>query len=89
MHDFKIYIAILFGILMTLGCTELENSPLASDDSPPGQVTNIEVQTIPGGAYITYQLPDDPDLLYVKGTYEIREGEIAEQLHCTMTPSKL
>lgn len=79
MHDIKRFFIILTIALITSGCTELENAPYISDGTPPGQVSNIEIQTVPGGAYITYQLPNDPDLLYVKGIYEIREGEIAEQ----------
>lgn len=75
----NIYTLVLFLTVMAYGCTELENKPITQDDQPPGKITDVEVQTIPGGAYITYQLPDDSDLLYVKGLYEIRPGEIAEQ----------
>lgn len=78
MQNINIYIAIFLIASIIIGCSELENGPIANDDVAPGQVTNIEIQTVPGGANITYTLPDDQDLLYVKGQYELRAGEFAE-----------
>lgn len=78
MHSINKNFAVIVLVLLAWGCTELENKPLTQDGTPPGQVTNIEVETVPGGAYITYDLPGDEDLLYVKGIYEIRKGEVAE-----------
>lgn len=74
-----IYLITLFIFLTGFSCSELENKPITKDGGAPGSVTNVEVETIPGGAYITYQLPDDSDLLYVKGSYELRKGVMAEQ----------
>lgn len=74
-----IYLIALFILLTGFSCSELENKPITKDGGAPGPVTNVEVETIPGGAYLTYQLPDDTDLLYVKGQYELKNGQIAEQ----------
>ncbi len=74
-----IYLIALFILLTGFSCSELENKPITKDGGAPGPVTNVEVETIPGGAYLTYQLPDDTDLLYVKGRYELKNGQIAEQ----------
>ncbi|WP_018625839.1 DUF4959 domain-containing protein [Niabella aurantiaca] len=51
-----------------------------TDDSmpPPAQVTNIQVKPTPGGGIITYSLPVDANLSYVKAVYEIQPGVKAE-----------
>lgn len=40
-----------------------------TDTTPPGVVSNIEFEPTNGGAIITYALPDDSDLLYVRAEY--------------------
>lgn len=47
------------------------------DQVPPKPVTDVKVQNVAGGAILTYMLPDDEDLLYVKAVYE-RNGETCE-----------
>ncbi|MGV8134040.1 MAG: DUF4959 domain-containing protein [Mangrovibacterium sp.] len=44
----------------------------------PGQVSDVSIRNIPGGATISYNLPDDENLLYVKAEYEIRTGVFRE-----------
>ena len=34
----------------------------------------MNVKNIPGGAILSYTLPDDEDLLYVKAVYNLKEG---------------
>lgn len=48
--------------------------PLKEDATPPDPVTNIIVENLHGAAKISYNIPRDLDLLYVKANYEIREG---------------
>jgi hypothetical protein len=48
--------------------------PLDHNDTPPGAVTNGKVENFKGEARITYTLPGDKDLLYVKAEYQIRPG---------------
>jgi hypothetical protein len=47
------------------------------DGAAPGAVSNLTVENIAGGALLTYTLPDDEDLLYVKAVYT-RNGEVCE-----------
>lgn len=47
------------------------------DSVPPKPVTEVNVVNVAGGAILTYILPDDEDLLYVKAVYE-RNGETCE-----------
>lgn len=48
-----------------------------TDSVPPGTVSGVQVTNIAGGAILTYTLPDDEDLLYVKAVYT-RNGEVCE-----------
>lgn len=40
----------------------------------PAQISNVQVERTPGGAILTYKIPVDPNLSYVKAVYEIQPG---------------
>lgn len=62
-----IYSFLLIGLLMMVSCVE-ENGrvPVISDSSQPGQVTNIQIEPLPGAVKLTYDVPDDRNLAYIK-----------------------
>ena len=66
----------LFAILSFVfwACSEDERLMIKTDDVAPQPISNVQVKNIPGGAVISYQLPDDEDLLYVKANYSLKEG---------------
>jgi hypothetical protein len=73
----NIIIMIVAGFLW-YACGEEEPVGQQSVDSvPPGKVSEVQITNIPGGAVLTYTLPEDPDLLYVKAVYT-RNGEVCE-----------
>lgn len=44
--------------------------PFGNDNNVSlGQVSNVQISNIPGGAILKYNLPKDPDLAYVKAMY--------------------
>lgn len=45
------------------------NEIISTDKSKPGVVTNIKVDNYNGGAYITYDLPNSANILYVLAKY--------------------
>jgi len=49
-----------------------ENAPA------PAPVTNVKVTVSPGAAILTYKLPTDPQLSYVKAVYEMQPGVFRE-----------
>jgi hypothetical protein len=57
--------------LLMLACTgDFEHSPIEKGNaSAPDPVRNIRVENISGGAILTYELPGNTDLLYVKAAY--------------------
>lgn len=56
-------------IIFFTRCEELKEYGYPVDNIPPGIVTDINVENLPGGARITYTLPSDNDLLGVKAVY--------------------
>lgn len=54
--------------------TDVLNIPTEKNKGKPGVLSNITVQNQSGQAVLSYALPSDADLLYVKAVYEIRPG---------------
>ena len=59
-------------------CTEDEREPLFKDSQPPGTVSAVIVENMPGAARLTYTLPSDNDVLYVKAEYNLRNERKVE-----------
>lgn len=77
-HNMKTYIVIAF-IALLAACSEADQiGQYAVDSVPPGPVSDPVVENTPGGAIITYTIPNDMDLLYTKATYQ-RNGATVEQ----------
>lgn len=71
---------LMMGVLLVFSCTENRvNEPIDGDGDPPGSVENVSVENLPGGAELTYTLPDDQDLLYVKAKYTLTTGQEMEE----------
>ena len=70
------YLLLPFLALAFASCQEqVILSPYDKTDSTkPGTITVTDVKSTPGGALITYNLPDDEDLMYVKAKYTNTQG---------------
>ncbi len=73
-----INILILFCLGILYSCDEEPIGQTPTDAVAPGVISNIEVENISGGAILTYTLPEDEDLLYVKAIYSLHEGVMSE-----------
>lgn len=73
MHKYILPAFVAGLLVLTAGCKEEKIGPI-SNDVAPAPVSNVTVENLPGGARISYALPKDKNLLYVKATYQIREG---------------
>jgi hypothetical protein len=73
-----IYKLLLWILALAAGigaCKKMDDlGPLENNGTPPAPVSNGKVENLKGEARITYTLPGDEDLLYVKAVYEIRPG---------------
>lgn len=70
---------MLFAGLLIVGtigsCQKTEVGTMdKSDKQAPGPVSNAEVENLNGAAKITYSLPKDHDLLYVRAEYTTKDG---------------
>jgi len=75
----KRIISVLFAGLLIVGtigsCQKTEVGTMdKSDKQAPGPVSNAEVENLNGAAKITYSLPKDHDLLYVRAEYTTKDG---------------
>lgn len=67
----------LVGCLALTACKENAIGPFDAGTPAPGPVSNITVEPLPGAVKLTYKLPAEKNLLYVKAEVEIN-GEIRE-----------
>lgn len=79
MKNIKHYIAVAtcLVILVAAACKKNDGynkTPISGDTTKPGVVTDVKVDNFNGGAYITYNLPNSENILYVLAQYNIRDG---------------
>lgn len=76
----RIYvISVITAILCSYGCSKQERLDFVDENLPaPAQVNTVKVVPTPGGAILTYKLPADENLAYVKAVYEIQPGVFRE-----------
>ncbi len=75
MNNKILYLLLLAGGVFLLSqCKEDLMSPIDHNTTPPGVVTNVKVENQAGQARISYALPSDQDLLYVKAVYPLKSG---------------
>lgn len=70
---------LLFMTVAMAACKEEVMGPIEKDGAIPGPVINVQVENLPGAARITYSLPKDKNLLYVKAAYEIKGEKVEER----------
>ncbi|MBB4037628.1 hypothetical protein GGR21_003548 [Dysgonomonas hofstadii] len=62
---------IITSLLVLISCSEDVHGPLSGDKSVPPPVFNVSVENLSGAAKITYSLPVNDNLLYIKAVYTI------------------
>jgi hypothetical protein len=72
----KIFYPLIF---LVVSCSEDYIGQYPVDKIPPGKVTNPVVTNFAGGSEISYDLPLDDDLLYVKAKYVLSNGNQTEE----------
>lgn len=65
-------------LLVWAGCKRDDGLKALKKGEVPAVVTNYSYVSIPGGAIITYDLPQGTDLRYIKATYKLDNGETRE-----------
>ncbi|WP_344976101.1 DUF5000 domain-containing lipoprotein [Compostibacter hankyongensis] len=73
------FIMILSLTALGYGCKREDRLDHLDSSAPaPAQISDVKVEETPGGAVLTYTLPKDPNLSYVKAEYEIQPGVMRE-----------
>lgn len=70
-------ITLIIAVIL-YSCKADHLGPLENSNTAPGLVTNVSVINGPGNATLTYTLPKDKDLLYVKAVYTLASGQVME-----------
>ncbi len=65
----NLYLTLIASLCLFYGCKEDIIGQYPVDDIPPQNVSNVVVTNLPGKVEITYDLPNESDLLYVKAVY--------------------
>lgn len=69
----RLYIGLLV-LMTTQACKQSPVTPVVNDGVAPGPVTGVSVTNLSGAATLKYNLPSDPDVLYVKAVYKTKQG---------------
>lgn len=73
MNKLIFYVIVCFMIISS--CEEKEQGPSIKYSNQPSPVANIEINNVPGGAEITYTLPEEEDVAYVRAEYTLISGQ--------------
>lgn len=80
LYKIKYWVLFITGLLFVVSCKEdlgFREIAGASGDAP-AVIKNPQVENLPGKAKISYELPSDPNLLYIKAVYKLASGQTAE-----------
>ncbi|PWG78201.1 DUF5000 domain-containing lipoprotein [Pararcticibacter amylolyticus] len=62
--------------LAVQSCSDDQFSSLTKGGGAPGPVRDVRVENLPGAVKLSYVLPADENLLYVKAVYRLKSGEV-------------
>ncbi|MDR1666491.1 MAG: DUF4959 domain-containing protein [Bacteroidales bacterium] len=75
----KKYLSVILCLVAFYACSEEDaRQPLSGSRGKPAPVTEAKARPIPGGAIISYKIPDTDDLLAVKAVYTLSNGKQGE-----------
>lgn len=74
MKKSAVYITIFILALLLTNCKDEYIGQFPVDKNNPQPVKNVVVENLPGKVKISYELPDEKDLLYVQGTCKLSSG---------------
>lgn len=70
----RIYLFLLLAAVL-FSCSEKTLDPTSSSLGKPGGVTDVVIKESPGGAIVTYRIPNSEDILGVKAIYTLSHGK--------------
>src|SRR6478735_11538332 len=73
----KIILLAILSIVI-VSCKDEINSPLEKDSPVSGNISNVSVTNLPGGAMLTYSIPSDPSFSHVLAEVSTKSGKIRQ-----------
>lgn len=73
-NNIKVFLSLLAVVILMTQCKEEFIQPLESNSVAPGPISNVKVANQHAQASLTYTLPSDGELLYVKAVYLLKSG---------------
>ena len=67
-----LYVSLMLLFVLIIVSCESDDK---DDTTPPGELTIMSTEVTYGGAIISYELPNDDDILYVRADYTNGKGE--------------
>ncbi|MDR0543073.1 MAG: DUF5126 domain-containing protein [Dysgonamonadaceae bacterium] len=89
MKNRYIYLVVLFLSLLTEQCTEEKDWREPTDSTPPGPVTNVQVENFNGGARITFTPPADKDVMAVKAVYTFGKDDELRSVYASAKKNEI
>lgn len=72
----RLFISTIAAVALACACEQERIGSIPMDSVAPGEVTDVQVTNVPGGADISYKIPSDEDLLMVKAYYNLESGKV-------------
>lgn len=76
----KLFLLVIVFTGTMQACTKKTNEPISPATGKPGQVTEVAVTNLPGGATITYRIPKQAEVISVKAVYTLSTGKQYESV---------
>ncbi|MBS0030478.1 DUF5000 domain-containing lipoprotein [Chitinophaga sp. 22321] len=81
MKPYKFLLLLTSSIsLLLAGCKKETHTPVNTEGEKPDVLKNVVITNMPGAAKISYSLPTNKDILYVKAVYKIKSGQQAREI---------
>lgn len=68
-------IGLILSVSIFFACTTDKQGPLESNEAIPQQVKVLNIENLPGASKVYYSLPEDPNILYIRGEYTLSNGQ--------------
>lgn len=69
------YISGIALSMVLFSCTEKQLEPITKSLGKPGVVTDVKLESVPGGVKVSYRIPNSEDILGVKSVYTLADGK--------------
>ena len=72
---FRTLISAILLSCVVFSCKEEPRGQTATNKTPPSPLSNVNITPLPGGAHVTYTLPNEEDIAYVKCEFVFNNKE--------------